>query len=152
LKNSFFISEFFDCDFTIREVLLSKSFNDKDIILKSFSRFVYYLHSSNILHLDLSPGNILIKKDKAKNQFIFKIVDINRMKFKQLSLNEKLENFSKLWASDDDMKIIIKEYCIISNINEKEINSIIQKAIYYSQKHKNRVNFKKILRGIKVVD
>jgi len=68
------------------------------------------------------------------------------MKFKQLSLNEKLENFSKLWASDDDMKIIIKEYCIISNINEKEVNSIIQKSIYYSQKHKNRVNFKKRLK------
>ncbi len=59
------------------------------------------LHKNNILHLDYSPGNILIKE--ADGRHIFKIVDINRMIFKNLSLDERLKNFYMLWAKDEDM-------------------------------------------------
>ncbi len=32
------------------------------------------------------------------------------MKFFDLELNDRLKNFSKLWAKDEDLEVIIKEY------------------------------------------
>mgnify|MGYP000055759954 CR=1 FL=1 len=106
IDESYFISEKFDYDFTIREPLLDSNFEKREEIFQAFARFTYSLHQNGILHQDYSPGNILIKKDG--NEFILKIVDINRMEFRELSLNECLKNFNTLWAKDDDIRIIVQ--------------------------------------------
>jgi len=147
LKNSYFISENFNYDFTIREVLLEENFPQKEQILKTFALFTYSLHEKDIYHLDYSPGNILIKK--KNDGFTFKIVDINRMKFLFLNTSLRMKNFSKLWAKDEDLKTIIKEYAKIANQDEKELSL---KALYFSKQHKRKINFKKRLKGKKVVD
>ena len=147
LNNSYFISEEFKYDFTIREPLLNTNFPDKKIILQAFANFTYELHENKILHKDYSPGNILIKKEV--DNYIFKIVDINRMKFHTLTPNERLQNFNKLWAKDEDLTIIIKEYAKIAGLNEQES---VKKALRYSQKLKNFKNMKKRLKGKPVVD
>ncbi|QKF59848.1 hypothetical protein ACN2EN_09340 [Aliarcobacter lanthieri] len=147
LKDSYFVSCKFDYDFTIREPLLDKDFPQKDDILKSFAKFTYLLHEAGIYHLDYSPGNILIKI--VDNEFIFKIVDINRMKFIYLNTNLRMKNFSKLWAKDEDLEIIINEYAKISNQSYKKL---ILKALNFSKRNKAIKNFKKRLKGIAVVD
>jgi serine/threonine protein kinase len=147
IHNSYFISENFNYDFTIREPLLDENFENREEIFKAFAIFSHQLHEEEIFHLDYSPGNILIKKED--DEYIIKIVDINRMKFKILTLEERLENFSKLWAKDDDMKIIVKEYAKVVNEDERYC---IDKAIYFSQKNKDFKNLKKRLKGIEVVD
>ena len=147
LLDSYFIAKKFDYDFTIREPLLEVNFRDKKVIFESFAKFTYQLHNKGILHKDYSPGNILIRKDK--DGYLFKIVDINRMELKKLSLNERLKNFSKLWAKDEDLKIIVKMYAQLINRNEK---SCIDKALAYSKSHKYKKNIKKRLKGKKVVD
>ncbi len=147
LNESYFVSENFDYDFTIREPLLDDNFEDKENVFKAFAKFTLELHENGIFHLDYSPGNILIKKDGS--EYIFKIVDINRMQFKTLNLDERLKNFSKLWAKDNDLTIIIKEYARLLNAEEDECIKI---ALKYSQTHKDRKNTKKRLKGIEVVD
>ncbi len=147
LSDSYFVSEEFKYDFTIREVLLDKSFDNRENILKEFARFTYKLHEENILHLDYSPGNILIKKEE--DGYIFKIVDLNRMKFTTLTKNMRMQNFSKLWISDEDLKIVVKEYSLLYKRDEKDLIDI---ALSYSHSLKRRVNFKKRLKGIEVVD
>jgi serine/threonine protein kinase len=147
LDESYFISENFEYDFTIREPLLDENFSQREAIFQAFASFSHQLHEEGIYHLDYSPGNILIKKEKEG--YNFKIVDINRMKFKKLSLDERLKNFSKLWAKDEDMKIIVKEYAKLMNEDEAYC---INKAIAYSQKNKDIKNFKKRLKGKKVHD
>lgn len=147
IHNSYFVSEHFNYDFTIREPLLDENFEEKEKVLKRFAQFTYELHEEGILHLDYSPGNILIKKEN--DNYIFKIVDINRMQFKTLTLDERLKNFSMLWAKDKDMEIIAKEY---ARITSEDSAYCIGKAIHYSQKLKNFKNMKKRLKGKKVVD
>ena len=147
LEKSYFVAEKFNYDFTIREPLLDINFTDRNKIFEEFAAFTYEIHQNNIFHLDYSPGNILIKK--KKNGFEFKIVDINRMQFKKLSLEERLKNFNKLWANDSDMKIIIDKY---AQLLHEDSQKCIEKAIYHSQKNKNFKNFKKCLKGKKVVD
>jgi len=146
IEDSYFISEHFDYDFTIREPLLDDAFEDKEKILKAFAKFTYALHEKEILHLDYSPGNILIKKEN--NDYTFKVVDINRMQFKTLTLDERLKNFSMLWAKDTDMKVIATEYAELSH---EDASYCVQKAIVYSQKLKDFKNMKKRLKGKKVV-
>lgn len=147
LANSYFVSEKFDYSFTIREPLLDTNFPSKEKIFKAFAKFSHSLHEAEIYHLDFSPGNILIKEQNG--EYIFKIVDINRMKFRPLCNELRMKNFSKLWAKDEDLKVIIKEYAKISGANE---DVLLQKALKFSHKHKAKINFKKRLRGQKVVD
>jgi len=147
LQKSYFLAEKFSYDFTIREPLLDKKFSNREEIFKAFARFTFSLHEANIFHQDYSPGNILIKQED--DDFIFKIVDINRMQFISLSLAKRLQNFSKLWASDDDLTIMIKEYAHC--LSEDEGKSI-QMTLLFSQKHKAKINMKKRLKGIEVVD
>lgn len=147
LDESYYISEKFDYDFTIREPLKNDDFENKKEVFEAFARFTFKLHEKGIFHLDYSPGNILIKKENEG--YIFKIVDINRMEFRELSLDERLKNFAKLWARDDDLKIIIKEYANLSSEDEQKCIDI---ALKHSQAHKDRKNAKKRLRGEAVVD
>ena len=146
LYESYFISEYFDYDFTIREPLLDKNFPKREAIFRAFARFTLELHNSNIFHNDYSPGNILIK-EKAED-FIFKIVDINRMSFFELNEKERAKNFSKLWASDEVLSIVANEYqkhCLCS----KEFKEMM---LTLNQKHKNRKNLRKRIKGVPVVD
>ncbi len=147
LNESYFIAQKFEYDFTIREPLTNKNFKDKEKVFKAFARFTFALHQNNIIHKDYSPGNILIKEEN--NNYTFKVVDINRMKFKVLSVKERLQNFNMLWAQDEDLTIIIKEYATIANIDKEDS---IKKALYFSQKLKNFKNMKKRLKGKAVVD
>ncbi len=147
IDQSYFVAENFKYDWTIRKPLTNSNFPEKKAVFEAYALFVYQLHENNILHLDLSPGNVLVKK--SQTGYEFKIVDINRMKFQALSLDDRLKNFEKLWAKDDDMTTMAKAYAKISNQDERYC---VQKAIYYSQKNKDRKNFKKRLKGIEVVD
>jgi len=147
LSDSYFISEQFEYDFTIREVITGADFKDRENIFKELAKFTFLLHEDGILHKDYSPGNILIKTDE--NGYELKIVDINRMEFKELSIDDRLKNFSQLWAKDEDLKIVIDEYSKLVNQDEE---LCFKKAVEYSQRHKDRKNFKKRLKGREVVD
>lgn len=146
LKESYFISKKFDYDFTIREPLLDNNFANKIDIFKAFAKFTLELHNSNIFHNDYSPGNILIKKEQ--DDYIFKIVDINRMKFCKLNQENRAKNFSKLWASDEILTIIANEYKLHYSCD----NAFVAQVLYFSNKNKKFKNLKKRLKGEAVND
>lgn len=139
-QESYFVSENFEYHFTIREPLLDKNFENRKIILEEFARFTYKMHEQNIFHNDYSPGNILIKKDSLN--YIFKVVDVNRMKFFSLTFKDRARNFAQLWADDDDLKIITDAYLQYYNTEE----NFTQEALKFSYKHKKKKNFKKTLK------
>lgn len=141
LQESYFVSEKFEYDFTVREPLLDENFSNKEQILREFAHFTYQLHEKGIFHDDYSPGNILVKKHENGHEF--KIVDVNRMEFKELSDKERAKNFSKLWAKEKDLKIIGDEY--IKYYHAKE--SFIDDICHYSLQNKKVKNFKKRLKG-----
>ena len=141
LNKSYFISENFKYNFTIREPLLDDTFTDRDNIFKAFAKFTYELHQNNIFHLDYSPGNILIKKEN--NNYIFNIVDINRMEFFNLKQVDRAKNFSKLWADDDILITIASEYKKYYQCND----DFIQQVLLFSNKNKKVKNFKKELKS-----
>ncbi|MDY0117678.1 MAG: hypothetical protein RBR59_08890 [Sulfurimonadaceae bacterium] len=146
LEKSYFIAEKFAYDFTIREPLLDPGFEDKEEVFKAFARFTLLLHQNNIFHNDYSPGNILIKKENGN--YLFKIVDINRMKFVPLSQEQRAKSFSKLWAHDHILEIIATEYAKHHQVDA----DFTKQVLYFSNKNKKIKNFKKRLKGIEVND
>ena len=141
LHDTYFVCEKYDYDFTIREPLTQNNFEDKENVLKQFAHFTHELHRKGVEHLDYSPGNILVKKIDELD-YEFKIIDVNRMKFRKFTKQECLENFSKLWTYDDNLKIIVTEYAKLINMDTQEAYEIVLNA---SQKHKDKKNLKKKL-------
>lgn len=140
LKESFFISEYFEYDFTIRTPLL-EPLEDRDAIFKAFAAYTYDLHQKGVWHLDYSPGNILIKRTMSGYQF--SIVDINRMEFRSITPLEGCENFNKLWASDEELEIMGREYARLSGFN---VAVTIAEMKKHNDANKRVKNFKKKLK------
>ncbi len=143
LDESYFVAKEFKYDFDIRKVLLEEP-KEKVQILKEFAHFTFDLHQKGIWHSDYSPGNILIKK--VGESYTFSIVDINRMKFKNISDYDGLENFNKLWASEDELTIIATVYAQLGSLDE---DRAIKEAISHDRANKRVKNFKKWLKGKK---
>ena len=142
LNKSYYISKLFDADFEVRALLFDESFENRSQILEEFAEFTYILHEKNILHRDYSPGNILVKK--VGKSYTFRIVDINRMQFKALTLEDRLSNFSRLSVDDKTMKIIITRYAKCIN---QPVEEMLQQAINYRDKFSEKLLLKNKLRG-----
>jgi O-antigen ligase len=108
LAQSYFISEYYPYDFTMKPPLLDPHFPDRNALLEAFTNFTYELHQNKIFHIDYSPGNILVKKIQGAYQF--KIVDVNRMRFFILTNSDRAKNFAKLTSNLEDIKKIADFY------------------------------------------
>ncbi len=144
LEKSFYICEYFDFDFEMRDVLKDKSFKNRNEIFDRFIEFSYKLHQKGVYHIDYSPGNVLIKK--TEKRYIFSIVDVNRMKF--IKFNDKLrfKNLSRFSASKEDTKYFAKKYAAISKIDE---SFAIDQLFFYHKKHQNYLQNKKRLKTLR---
>ena len=141
IYDSYFLCEKYEYDFTIREPLRQEDFPNKTIVFQQFAHFAYALHNKGVEHLDFSPGNILIK-EISPQVYEFKIIDVNRMTFQVFTKVERIQNFSKLWADDEDLITIVKAYAPLIEMDE---NKAIKIALEASDKHKQKKLFKKKL-------
>jgi len=139
---SYYISKQLEYDFTIRKLLEEPKYNDYDNILRQFTQFTFQLHEKGIHFLDHSPGNTLIKKEGSNYKFY--LVDLNRMDFKTLSYDERLENFARLSPKDYMLDIISDEY---AKLIDKPHDEVKERMYYFSQKFslsfQKREDFKK---------
>ena len=138
LHKSYFLSIAFEYDYTLRTPLRDPEYADKEHLFKAFARYSADLHDKGVLHNDYSQGNILIKEED--DTYIFSIVDINRMEFKTLTKEERYNNFSRLWADEEILRIIAVEYARVTGFDEQEAIDEIYK---YDQKHKAFKAFKR---------
>jgi len=128
LYYGYFIS-IFEKDYTnIRDLM--DGIEKDDVLLKELSFYIAELHKKGVLHLDLSPGNIMYKK--AENKVLFTLVDINRMQFfPTISNEDRLKNFQRLTENADILNKMARYYAISTGMNESES---IEKINKYSSK------------------
>lgn len=134
--SSYYISKQLNYDFTIRKLIDEPECDDYDNILRQFTQFTFKLHENGIHFLDHSPGNTLIKKEG--NTYKFYLVDLNRMEFKTLSFNERMNNFARLSPKDYMLDIISDEYAKLINRPHAEVK---ERMYFFSQKFSS--SFKK---------
>ena len=140
---SYYLSEHLDADLTYRELITEPDFPDHEIILRAFTRFTFELHEKDIQFLDHSPGNTLIKR--GINSYHFFLVDLNRMNFKNLSFDARMQNFSRLTPKKAMVEIMANEYAGLIGKTEDEV---FEKMWYYTRKFQQKFQRKKKMKRI----
>lgn len=136
LEESFYVSEHIDYDFDFRVLNHQPNFPERENILRQFTEFTYKLHENNIHFLDHSPGNTLIKK-KSDGNYEFYLIDLNRMRFEEMSFNMRMKNFRRLWLSKTMIRIIAEENARLYGKPIEEVHKIMT---YYSRRfQKNKI-------------
>jgi hypothetical protein len=143
LGDSFYICQQIDYDFTIRELIHDPLFPERNIILEQFTAFTYKMHEAKVNFLDHSPGNTLIVK-KGSGKYDFYLIDLNRMKFGNLSTEARMDNFKKMWLSKTMVKVVAKAYAKLSNQSEEKLHAILlEKTIQFKRKITKKKYFKR---------
>lgn len=145
-KKSYYVSEHLPCDLTYRELTTNFDYPDYEEILRAFTRFTFRMHEKNILFLDHSPGNTLIKK--VNGQYEFYLVDLNRMRFKPLDFETRIKNFSRLTPNKFMVEIMSDEYAKLCNENYEKVfdlmwksTEIFQRKFWRKQRLKKKLKF-----------
>lgn len=121
LKESYYVCEHLENVFEFREIVQNENFENREEIIRKFTRFSAFMHEKGVEFLDHSPGNTLIKKNNNEN-YSFYLVDLNRMKFHtSLDFQTRMKNLSKITHKKDMIAIMSNEYAKISGIDEKVI-------------------------------
>lgn len=142
LGKSFYICHQVDNDFTIRELIHDPLFPKRDIIMEQFTAFTFKMHEAQVNFLDHSPGNTLIVK-KGNGLYDFYLVDLNRMQFKNLTIEERMDNFKKMWLSKQMIRVVAKKYALLSNQSEEKLYRIL---LDKSTQFKRKITRKKYLK------
>jgi len=140
-KKSYYVSEHLQCDLTYRELTTNFDYPNYDQILRAFTRFTFKLHENNILFLDHSPGNTLIKK--VGDHYEFYLVDLNRMKFEPLSFETRIKNFSRLTIHKSMVETMSDEYAKLYNVEYEKVFHLMWK---YTQDFQRQFHRKKKLK------
>ena len=140
-NKSFYVSKHLNYDLTFRELTTNLDYPNHEKILRAFTRFTFELHEKGVNFLDHSPGNTLIQINK--NDYSFYLVDLNRMRFEQMDINQRLKNFSKLTNHQSLVKVMSAEYAILS---ELPFDEVYKKMWFYTEEFQEKLQRKKRLK------
>lgn len=146
IQSSFYFSEHLHYDLTFRELRGNPGYPDQEKILRQFTKFTYSLHEEGIFFKDHSAGNTLIVKNE--DDYLFYLIDLNRMDFYDLDTDARMKNFSKLTEDIDIVKIMSDEYAKLSGLPYDSIfDKMWSHIAEFRKKYERRQRFKEGLKG-----
>ncbi|MDR0799132.1 MAG: hypothetical protein LBN18_05185 [Dysgonamonadaceae bacterium] len=111
-RNGLIFRSFYVCEYTDYPGLLRElDFRDLDEVrdlVTAFAHFTAFVHEQQVLHLDYSPGNILYEQKGLLYRFC--LVDLNRIRFKKVSMRAGCFNLRRLWGTDEIMTHLAEIY------------------------------------------
>lgn len=137
LSHSYYVCRYDDGE-TVRS-LMSEAVAGNEDKLKAFARFTVDLHDAGILHLDYSPGNILIHS--IEHKYRFSLVDVNRMQIlSKIDCDIVCRNMCRLCTSREVLTYIMAEY---ATLRGWDVSSTIKLALYYSDQFFTRYIYRR---------
>lgn len=144
---SYYVSAYVAHDFTFRELIKDDSIESKEVILQEFTRFMYRMHEAQIYFLDNSPGNTLIKNQDEGYEFF--LVDLNRMKFYDIPVSDRLKNFERLSPQKWMYEIMGAEYARLADLDsEQTINTMWKHVEDFQTKFHKKKKLKRRLKKL----
>jgi hypothetical protein len=143
LTSSYYFSRQKENVFMFRVAIFDTNFKDREQITRAYTRFFFNLHEKGIEFVDNTSGNTLI--EKTQQGYSFYLVDLNRMNFhNNMSIKQRIENFSKLTLDISVLEIIADEYAKLMQIDKNDFSQRLQTAsfLFQSRLHR-RKNLKK---------
>ena len=135
LKESFYISRYYDYDLDAREMF--NNFDSDSALWNAFLDFTYNLSKEDVDHRDYTRGNILIKKLK-KDRFEFTLIDLNRIKFRNMNLSYCVEFLSKITHDPSQVDLIAKYYSKRSGLYQGQWVQALRGAVAKHENYKAR--------------
>lgn len=119
LGHSYYICRYDDGQ-TVRDLMAGGVAGNEEK-LRAFAHYTRALHTKGVLHLDYSPGNILIHQ-YPDGDYYFSLVDVNRMQVvAQVDAQMVCHNLRRLCISRQVLAYIVKEYAIAANWDAKSL-------------------------------
>ena len=115
-----------------------------EALMTAFAQFTAALHEKGVCHEDYSPGNVLIAQ--IDGQYHFSLVDINRMTFKPMNLEEGCKNFRRMFISDELYIFLAKKYAQCRNFDQEACIRLMLKYNHYSIRRDQRKERSKAIR------
>ena len=120
LRHSYYVSRFWQHDYDLTALLyhgVCRS-SDPEALLEQLARFTLAQHDRGVLHRDYNPGNILVRSRGGR--FDFSIVDLNRLRFKQLDMSDRLSGLVRLTTVIDYLRIIGRQYARLHGMDPED--------------------------------
>lgn len=121
-SHSYFVSLKSDCQNTYFD-LIKHDFSNAENIVKAIARVAAQMHEKGYLHKDFSRGNILFK-DNGDN-ILIDIIDLNRIRFKKIGIDEGCKNFERLPATPQIHRWLADEYAKVRNFDAEACYKLI---------------------------
>ncbi|PCJ62657.1 MAG: hypothetical protein COA79_03830 [Planctomycetota bacterium] len=140
LQKSYYVCEKVDYEFTFHDVIQDRVKGSTDLFLQ-FAEFTFNLHQKGFLHLDYTPGNIVIKR--RGDVFEFNLVDLNRMTLGHVTWQMGAKCFGKIYLKPEDMQIVVDRYASLCSVSSDKIMVLVEST---HQSYERFKKFKKVLR------
>lgn len=93
--------------------------NEADLYLHEIGRTAAMMHQAGMIHRDFSRGNILLGKGSDGKAQV-EIIDLNRIRFHEVSIAEGIANFNRLPADEHMKRIMAEGYAEVRGVSAEE--------------------------------
>jgi tRNA A-37 threonylcarbamoyl transferase component Bud32 len=142
LSASFFVSEYYPYDFAMSAVFPGTKDEpapeEADAIIEAFTRITFDLHEAGVLHIDHNPSNTLVRRQAGG--WDFAIIDINRMQFRALTLEQRMKNLVRLTDDVAAMRLMARTYAHLAGEKPERCEDLLMKL---KRRHWRKLAFKK---------
>ena len=98
--------------------------------LEAVAQTTALLHNNGMLHKDYSAGNVLMK-EMSDGHIRVEIIDLNRIRFHKIGINEGCKNFERLPVNDEALKVLSKAYAAQRGFDAEECYALMSKYCTY---------------------
>ena len=120
LRRSYYVCRYWphDCDLIALLYRGAPRRPDTRALLHQLARFTIAQHDRGVLHLDYNPGNILVRITGTR--FDFALVDLNRLRFAQPDMNDRICGLVRLTTDVEYMAIIGRHYARLHGVDPQD--------------------------------
>lgn len=121
---SYYVSLKSECPYSYVH-LMRGDYPGQEEILRAIARTTAALHERGYLHKDYSRGNILFRKTEKGVEV--EIIDLNRIRFREVGIEEGCHNFERLPGTPEMFEILADEYAKARGFDAQECLKLILK-------------------------
>lgn len=118
LDKSYYVSVRSQLPYTYID-LMEGRIEHPDELLREVGRTAARMHQAGMIHRDFSRGNLLMGYVDGKPYI--EVVDLNRIRFRQVSLAEGIENLQRLPATDNMKRLMAEGYAEITGADPEAL-------------------------------
>lgn len=132
-RRSYYVCLKSECPYTYAD-LMQKHFDNEEKILRAIAYTTAIMHEHGYLHKDYSRGNILFKETSEGVKV--EIIDLNRIRFRNIDVKEGCKNFDRLPGKDEWWKIMGRTYAERRGFDPEVCYRLIREAAECSEFNK----------------